>query len=265
MPSVGSMIFSSTKVTLMPDPMAIYLCCGWLNILFGSIALIQKRISGAMLAWAIISLFWVIQMVSFFMVAGSTSLSGVAPTFGIAALVICLWQGGMLKRDYKFVSIRPRVNAFFLTLLACGSLLIEERFHDSFMMGYVFAKLFFLSRPLSLGLTFFALGGVANNLLKADEHDHAMILKQSKNAAFLAAIIFLGGEICGCYWGFMGWGTTWRWSGNFYFSAMLFVLFMVSLHVPRSLFSSTKAWNFGFSIPLIVIAIAMTLSKVMNL
>ncbi len=249
----------------MPDPMAIYICCACLNILFGSIALIQKKITGAMVIWAMTSLFWAIQMASFFMAAGTTSLSGVAPTFGIAALVICLWQGGTLKGDYKFVSIRPRVNAFFLTLLACGSLLIEEHFHDSFMMGYLFAKLFFLSRPLSLGLTLFALGGAANSLLKADEHDLAMISEQSKNAAFLAAIIFLGGEICGCYWGFMGWGTTWRWSGNFYFSAMLFVLFMVSLHVPRSVFSSTKAWNFGFSIPLIVIAIAMMLSKVVNL
>jgi len=249
----------------MPDPMTVYVCCAWLNILFGSIALFQKKIAGAMVIWTLLGLFWAVQMASFFMAAEITSLSGVAPTFGIASLVICLWQGRTLKQDYKSVLIRPHFNSFFLTLLACGSLVIEDSPHDSFMMGYIFAKLFFLSRPLSLGLTLFALGGAATSIfLKMDENADGMILAQSKNAAFLAAIIFLGGEICGCYWGFMGWGTTWRWSGNFYFSAMLFVLFMVSLHVPRSLFPSVKAWNLGFSIPLAVIALAMTLSKVMN-
>ncbi len=248
----------------MPDPIFVYICCAWLNIVFGTIAMVQNKITGAFVIWTLTGLFWIVQMVSFFMAAGISSLSGVAPTFGIAALVICLQQGGTLKNDYKSVLIRPRLNAFFLTLLACGSLVIEKQQHDSFMMGYIFAKLFFFSCPLSLGLTFFALGGAANRFLKLEEHTDTVILAQSKNTAFLAAIIFLGGEISGCYWGFMGWGTTWRWSGNFYFSAMLFILYMVSLHVPRSMFSSTKAWNLGFSIPLLIIAIAMTLSKVMN-
>ncbi len=185
------------------------------------------------------------------------------PTFGIAAIILCLWQINSLKKDYESASIRPRCNAVFLIFLACASLVTEEFRHDTFMMTYIFAVLFFLSRPVSLGLTLYALGGATDCLLTG-KNGYARMIATSKSTVLLATIIFLGGEIAGCYWGFMGWGTTWRWSGNFYFSAMLFVLFMVALHVPRSLFSSTKAYTLGFSIPLTVIAIAMTLSKVLN-
>jgi hypothetical protein len=248
----------------MPDPMTLYLWCAWLNIGLGGGALVQKKYGGARGVWFLGGLCWTVQMVSYFWAVKIPSLSGVAPTFGIAALVLCLWQGMALKKDYESALIRPRWNAFWLILLACGSLVTEESPHNSFMMNYIFAVCFFLSRPLSLGLTLYALGGAADCLLKKDD-TVTRITGTSKDAAFLAAILFLGGEIAGCYWGFMGWGTTWRWSGNFYFSAMLFVLFMGSLHVPRSVFSSARSFHLGFFIPLTVIALAMTISKVVNL
>jgi len=247
----------------MIDPMTVYTWCARLNIAIGGLALLQSSIAGARTAWSLAGLCWTIQAACFFKTMG-VSLSGVAPTFGLCALILCLWQGKNLKADYESGALRPRLTAVFLILLALGSLVTEDYRTPSFMSGYMFARLFFLSRPLSLGLTLFALGGAADIFFRNDDPDSG-ILFQSKQAALLGAVIFLGGEIAGCYWGFSGWGTTWRWSGNFYFSAMLFVLYMVALHVPRSVFTSARAHAWGFFFPLAVIVLAMTLSKVMNL
>jgi len=245
----------------MIDPMTVYTGCAWFNIAIGGLAIMQRKITGAKGVWTLGTLCWALQTVCFFKATG-ICLSGIAPTFCLAALVLCFWQGNVLKRDYESKAYRPRVAAVFFILLALASLVTEDYRQLSFMMQYIYARLFFLSRPLSLGLTLFALAGVQDCLLK-DDDTGAKVFFQSKQAAFLGAIIFLGGEISGCYWGFAGWGTTWRWSGNFYFSAMLFVLYMVSFHVPRSVFTSTKAHASAFFTPLAVIAIAMVLSKVM--
>lgn len=244
----------------MIDPMTVYTGCAWLNIAIAGLAFMQRKIAGASMVWGLAIFCWTVQTACFFKAIG-ISLSGLAPTFGLCAIILCVWQGKNLKRDYESGAFRPRIIAVFLILLAAGSMITEDYRHLSFMMAYIFARLFFLSRPVSLGLTLFALGGAADIFLRDEDPG---ILFQSKQAAFLAAIVFLGGEIAGCYWGFAGWGTTWRWSGNFYFSAMLFVLYMVALHVPRSVFSSAKAHSLGFFIPLAVIAFAMTLSKVIN-
>lgn len=247
----------------MPEPNIIYACCACLNIVLGIFILLYKKYHAAKLLWPLAGLCWMFQMGSHFFDAGFYSLSGVAPTFSIAAFVLCLWQGTTLKKDYHSQSNRPYFNALFLSMLAGASLITEAVHHNTFMMTYAFAVLFFLSRPLSLGLSLYALGGAADCLLRGvGLYDN--IWATSKDTAFLAAIIFLGGEIAGCFWGFMGWGTTWRWSGNFYFSAMIFVLFMVSLHTPRSLFSTKKTYILGFTIPLVAIVLAMMFSKVLN-
>ncbi len=246
----------------MIDPMTVYPWFAWLNLAMGGMAFIQRKLMGAGVAWSLAGLCWTIQAACFFKAKG-VSLSGIAPTFCLSALILCFWQGKTLKKDYESGAFRPRVSAVFLILLAAASLVTEDDRNLSFMTAYIFARLFFLSRPLSLGLTLFALGGAADSLIKNDQRAAAVFF-QSKQAAFLGAIIFLGGEIAGCYWGFAGWGTTWRWSGNFYFSAMLFVLYMAALHVPRSVFTSAKAYALGFFSPLAVIALAMVLSKVMR-
>ncbi len=244
------------------DPMTAYYLLGSVNVALAGLAALRKTGSGARKFWIAAGICWTLQAACYFYTAGLSSLSGVAPTFCLSALVLVLWQWPNLISDYEARAARPRINAVLLGLLAAASLAPEPYRNESFMMGYLFAQLFFLSRPLSLGLTLFALGGARDCLGKDPSPG---MLFQSQKAALLAGLIFLGGEISGCYWGFMGWGTTWRWSGNFYFSAMIFVLYMMALHVPRSLFPSARAYAWGFFLPLIVAALAMTLSKVVNL
>ena len=246
----------------MPDSSSVYLWCARLNMLLGGLALVSGRGAWAKGVWTASGICWAVQAAAFAADTGLSSLSGVAPTFGLAAVVLYLCQAANLNPDFRAGRCRPRITAVFLILLAWGSVLPESLRHNSFMTAYVFAVLFFLSRPLSLGTTLFALAGIADVLPGKND---AGMMAASKRWAFLAAMIFLGGEIAGCYWGFVGWGTTWRWSGNFYFSAMVFVLYMVALHVPGSLFPSPRSRAYGFFLPLAVIAGATALSKVMNL
>lgn len=262
MPWTGSVNSYMEKGNPVPDPSMVYLWCARLNVLLGGLALVSGRQARAKGVWAALGLCWAAQILALAADAGLSSLSGVAPTFGLAAVVLYTCQVVNLTADRRAGRIRPVLTAALLILLTWGSILPESGRHNSFMTGYVFAVLFFLSRPLSLGATLFALSGMADVLSgKPDPR----VLGASKRWAYLAAMIFLGGEIAGCYWGFVGWGTTWRWSGHFYFSAMLFVLYMVALHVPGSFFSSARSRAWGFFVPLAVAAAAAAFSKVMTL
>ena len=210
------------------------------------------------LLWIISPVVWTLQLVNHFSHAGFYSLSGIIPTCAIASVVLGLCQCTSLTKDNG--TKRPFYSAVWLLLLALFSLIPDGVSHDSFMMTYIFAILFFLFRPLCLGFVLYSLAGMVH-VLSTEEVD-VRIVKTSKDAAFMASILFLGGEIIGCYWGFIGWGTTWRWSGNFQFSAMLFILFMVSLHVPAKLFHSWRGNNLTFSLPLLCIALCLILTKV---
>lgn len=243
----------------MFDVQPLYYIFASLSTILALGAIILQTKKGAHIVWLLSFATWTTQLCVYFSYASPYSLSGVTPMCCIAALVVCLWQCCVIKGDATSGANRPRYNALFLLFLGLCSFFLEEVRHDSFMMSYIFAILFFLSRPLSLGLALFALGGMVENMIGKE---NLRVARGSKDAAFLAAIVFLGGEIVGCYWGFVGWGTTWRWTGNFYFSAMLFVLFMVPLHVPRRVYRTPKPYNIAFSLPLIVIVLAIILPKV---
>lgn len=252
------------ELSIWSDPMTGYLICARLNVILGILAVVAGKNRLAAVAWPVVGLGWIMQSFFFLWAFGLTSLSGIAPNFTFAGLILCLWQLFCLKTDLGRLSLRLRASGVFLVLLALLSMVPEEFRHDTFMMSYLYAKAFFLSRPLSLGLTLFALGS-APDILWGKGSFKSLATAEAKQTAMLAALIFLGGEIAGCYWGFMGWGTTWRWSGNFLFSAMVFVLFMVALHVPRSVFTSAKAQAFALFLPLALVASGMIYSKVVQI
>ncbi|PIE56380.1 MAG: hypothetical protein CSA34_04690 [Desulfobulbus propionicus] len=247
--------------TLLPkDIMTLYTFLAIVNLACSGVLLLLRRVVILKILWGIAPFLWLAQLLCHFSHTSPYSLSGIAPTCAIAAIVLLLCQHLSLRHDLE--SARPRYTALFLLLLAMASLVNESVRHNPFMMTYIFAILFFLSRPFSLGCTLYALSGMAC-LLTTDKTD-TRIRRTSKDATFAASIFFLGGEIVGCYWGFMGWGTTWRWSGNFLFSAMFFVLFMVALHVPPHVFRSRRGHDILFSVPLLLIALFMVMSKVLQ-
>ncbi len=243
----------------MTTMLTFYYILAFMNVFMAGMLVLNNTFATKKAVWYLLTVLWILQVFCYFSHVGYYPLSGIAPTCTIAALTLCLCQSLSLTRDVG--SKRPFFSGMGLLVLAVVSLVPENVPHNSFMMSYLFAILFFLSRPFSLGLTLYALAGMGHLFREGADN---RIYRTSKDAAFLASIIFLGGEIVGCYWGFMGWGTTWRWSGNFQFSAMLFVLYMVSLHVPATLFRSRKGYNIAFSAPLVCVVFCMLISKVIS-
>lgn len=226
------------------------------------VAMVLSRLRSATgaLIWWLLSLLWTLLLVFFFTQAGIYALSGIAATCGIAGLVLSLLQSLTFQQDRRSGSTRPLWSGCFLLLLALCALVPETAPHDTFMMRYIFAIIFFLSRPLSIGCSCFAIAGALDCLGRGNDERVSHI---SKDMVFLASTLFLAGEIAGSYWSFVGWGTTWRWSGNFYFSAMIFVLYMVALHIPRALFTTHRTYLTAFVLPLGCIVFSLVLSKLL--
>lgn len=224
------------------------------------IARMRHMVRLGSLCWLLLTAVWGAGLILLFIVQGSFSMSGLVPTCIIAGCLLSLLQAITYQKDVCSGSRRPLWSACFVALLVLCSVLPEPAHHNTFMLNYVFAILFFVSRPLCLGLTLFAMAGIADCLQR--EHD-LRVAHISKDMVYLASTVFLAGEIAGSYWGFVGWGTTWRWSGNFFFSAMLFVLYMVALHIPRKFFSNQKAYLVATLLPLLWIVGSLTITKML--
>ncbi|QIZ78677.1 hypothetical protein [Ferrimonas lipolytica] len=99
---------------------------------------------------------------------------------------------------------------------------------NSSMLTYVWANLFFLSRPLAMGCALVAAIGYAL-LYSADSQRLAARCHQ---LALLSGVLFLSGEISGSYWAAQGWGHSWSWSSHFFFSALIYLLLNLVFHFP---------------------------------
>lgn len=113
---------------------------------------------------------------------------------------------------------------------AIGIILPPQR-GDAAVLTAWSAQLFFLSRPLSIAAGMLAMvfafasakDAVNRRILGANAHWWALV----------ASTLFLGGEIMGSYWSFVGWGRSWSWSAHFYFSALTYLLWILVFHIPR--------------------------------
>ncbi|ABV88840.1 hypothetical protein [Shewanella pealeana] len=126
-------------------------------------------------------------------------------------------------------------------LLLIYSKTLEPPIGDSAMLTSLWAQLFFLSRPIALGL---AIAGCVGYLLHAFARD-PRLENHSHLLSLLAGTAFLGGEISGSYWAFIGWGRSWSWSGHFFFSALTYLLFILVFHLPKAWFANGKALALG--------------------
>ncbi|MCG9728608.1 hypothetical protein L1D44_01900 [Shewanella sp. Isolate13] len=145
-------------------------------------------------------------------------------------------------------SIKTRLQAnyvwavTFVALLLLGySQTLEPPTGDSAMLTSLWAQLFFLSRPIALGLAIAASLGYLFHGVWRDTHleSHSHLL------SLLAGTAFLGGEIAGSYWAFIGWGRSWSWSGHFFFSALTYLLFILVFHLPKAWFANARALGMG--------------------
>ncbi|EDQ00268.1 hypothetical protein [Shewanella benthica] len=151
------------------------------------------------------------------------------------ASLCCLHLTNRLQAHYVFI-------VCFIALLMLGySQTLEPPKGDSAMLTSIWAQLFFLSRPIALGLAIAAFVSYSIQALRndADLDSHCHLL------SLLAGTAYLGGEIAGSYWAFIGWGASWSWSGHFLFSALTYLLFVLVFHLPKVWFSNPSALTMG--------------------
>jgi len=142
-----------------------------------------------------------------------------------------------LKRRGQHTLEARYVSIVAMTVVLCLLGVIPETKNvRSFMLTLPASKLFFWSRPVSAAFCLYAAAGFLSTAkIKKGGIRTRRVFCQSRDAAMLGGIAFIGGEICGSYWSLLGWGSTWRWSGNFFGSAAMFLLLMVGMHVPSKL------------------------------
>lgn len=130
----------------------------------------------------------------------------------------------------------------FIALILIGiHQVIEPPKGDSSMLSSIWAQLFFISRPVALGLAITGCIGFiyqsVNKNSNLEAHCHLFSL--------LAGTTFLAGEIAGSYWAFIGWGKSWSWTGHFYVSALTYLLFILVFHLPKAWFNSPEKLAMG--------------------
>jgi hypothetical protein len=93
--------------------------------------------------------------------------------------------------------------------------------------------LFFQLRMLAIALFIFALSLYVSAFQNRSENlRYQAFMQYAKGITVLGAAAFLGGEFFGSLWSLNGWGDPWRWSSNFFIASGIFLLSMLSVHVP---------------------------------
>ncbi len=167
--------------------------------------------------------------------------------------VYLLVTSGVLLFAVSMISITGSLHRWFL-LFACflaggGLILCNYQLApsgDSAMLTSVWAHLFFLSRPIALGCGIAAFIGYLIQIYHSDPR----LENLSHILSLIAGTSFLGGEIAGSYWAFIGWGKSWSWSGHFFFSALIYLLFILVFHLPKSWCRHARSLYIGRAIVL---------------
>jgi hypothetical protein len=107
---------------------------------------------------------------------------------------------------------------------------------DYYMYGKYYVVLFFQLRITSMGLFLFAAINQISAILKKNETlIQDTLMHRARNFTILGSIVFLAGEFSGSYWCYLWWGDPWHWSKGFFIASVMFLLSMISGHLPYNL------------------------------
>ncbi|GAA4875998.1 hypothetical protein [Ferrimonas pelagia] len=170
----------------------------------------------------------------------------------LAALLICLCALVPLRQPT--LQRRLTLGALSMaTILLIISTFVVPHSSDNIMLTYLWAHLFFVSRPLAVGFALISAWGL---YLTATVR-HRRLQEISEIYALLAGTLFLGGEIAGAWWAFEGWGRSWGWSDNFMFSAMVYLMLILAFHLPRTVLRKRAHHNLAQAAVLALTALTL--------
>ena len=104
---------------------------------------------------------------------------------------------------------------------------------DFYMYQYPSVLMFFNFKIIAAALFLFAavrtIAGLFTKGIERIEHRHL-----SRNILLLGTVFFLSSECAGSFWLLQWWGDVWHWSKGFLQAAGLFMLIMLSCHIPKN-------------------------------
>ena len=139
---------------------------------------------------------------------------------------------------------KPAFTVFYaiIILMACSMFFqpITPN-HDFFMYASPWVQCFFFFKLLAAGV--FLHSGIyfASMMLTPNgPYDKKIIQLPFLVMIMSGTALFLCSEFSGSIWCLKGWGDSWRWSGNFFQSALTFFIVMLNLHIPALMFKNPK-------------------------
>ncbi|MDX9786083.1 MAG: hypothetical protein RBT11_04890 [Desulfobacterales bacterium] len=206
-------------------------------IISGTAALFQKK-------WAGLCFGFLATALSVFGVGLIILEAGRPPLFGhyeiitqsvfIISLLALLEQRSWHRHRLRFLS--PVTTRLWLlcAFLMCVLYFFPKTVNADFYMYSRIAVMTFFNFRISAGAFFLvaAIHFYSGFFQGGTDLPPSAFLHKGRNFLLIGTICFLISECSGSYWCLIWWGDTWHWSKGFLKAASLFMLVMLSFHVP---------------------------------
>ncbi|MBI9067794.1 MAG: hypothetical protein JEZ09_10920 [Salinivirgaceae bacterium] len=139
--------------------------------------------------------------------------------------------------NYKRLNQKDNINVFWYVALFFQAYIITQGFeiNDNYYMYDKFYVIgFFQFRILSISLFVFSIVNyIAALRLKQEPSIQTALIHRARNFTLLGAGVYLVSEFSGSYWCYLWWGDPWHWSKGFFLASIMFLLSMLSGHLPQ--------------------------------
>ncbi|HMA67413.1 MAG TPA: hypothetical protein VKO20_06305 [Desulfosalsimonadaceae bacterium] len=164
--------------------------------------------------------------------------------------ILCITGGTLYFAQKKAVSAEFMLGCGVILLLCIFAGIFPLRpNHDFFMYASPWVQGFFFFRLLAAGVILYTgirFAAVFCMARVSAQYQYNGEMKQISTFLLVGTVLFLCSELAGSIWCLKGWGDSWRWSENFFQSAVVFFLIMINLHIPaRMLRSPENRGGFG--------------------
>ncbi len=175
-------------------------------------------------------------LIGFYVHSGFLPVYNKFATLQNIVLLVLLASQYYAKRQHPMVSVLSSCTVVILqALVLCYEFTPDTAYY---MYQKVYVTAFFQCRVWAMAcFTLSSIQYAASLWLPDRDNDYPYALKQGRNFTLLGASFFLAGEFSGSYWCLQWWGDTWHWSKGFMLAMVVFLLSMLSRHVPLALFN----------------------------
>ncbi len=130
-----------------------------------------------------------------------------------------------------------------------------------YMYNKYYVIIFFQFRITAIAMFLFAMANYASVLFTDTDIEYSKtIMHRARNFILLGAIFYLLGEFSGSYWCFLWWGDPWHWSKGFFLASAMFLLSMISSHIPAKYINTTRKKAIYSLLPSLVIFVIYLVS-----